>query len=149
MPAKTKSGSTSSPQTLSAAGETHHTLSSFTIPEICIHQQYKLYLSPHYLTARPIIIEPLNLPELLRLGVPEAVGVNYKRFGIFLLNDTKGSRLASIEDECRGRPEEIMLKILQEWLKGKGLPVSWKTLIKTLRDTGLPTLAEEIRAAKN
>ena len=53
-----------------------------------------------------------------------------------------------IEDECRGRPERIVLGILQEWLVGKGLPVTWESLIQTLRDTDLSVLAEQIQATK-
>ena len=45
-----------------------------------------------------------------------------------------------------GDPEDVVLRILQEWLEGKGLPVTWESLIQTLRDTDLPTLAEQIEA---
>ena len=41
-----------------------------------------------------------------------------------------------------------MLRILQEWLQGKGLPVTWESLIQTLRDTGLSVLADQIQASK-
>lgn len=44
-------------------------------------------------------------------------------------------------------PEEVMQHILREWLKGKGLPVTWESLIKTLRDTQLTVLADEVKAA--
>ena len=53
-----------------------------------------------------------------------------------------------IEDECREKPERIVLRILQEWLEGKGLPVTWESLIKTLRDIDLSVLAEQIQATK-
>ena len=44
--------------------------------------------------------------------------------------------------------ERICCKILQEWLEGKGLqPVTWETLTKTFRDTGLSSLAEQIQIA--
>jgi hypothetical protein len=52
----------------------------------------------------------------------------------------------AIEDECRGKPERIVLRILQEWLEGKGLPVTWESLIQTLRDTDLSVLADKIQA---
>ena len=51
-----------------------------------------------------------------------------------------------MEVECRGRPERITLKILQEWLEGKGLPVTWNTLIETLRNTKLNELADKIES---
>ena len=88
------------------------------------------------------------MPELLRLRVPQQVGANYSTFGIFLLNDMTGSRVDIIDTECRGKPERIVLKILQEWLEGKGLPVTWESLIQTLRDTDLSVLADQIQATK-
>ena len=54
-----------------------------------------------------------------------------------------------MEVECHSRPERIVIKILQEWLQGNGLlPVTWNTLIETLRKTGLPELAADIHKAK-
>ena len=90
-----------------------------------------------------------TLPDLLRLKVPQEVGVHYTTFGILLLNDELGSRVDCIEEECRGKPEKICRKILQEWLEGKGLPVTWETLIQTLRNTELSTLADQIQQATN
>ena len=87
-----------------------------------------------------------TLPDLLRLKVSQTVGPHYSTFGILLLNDTTGSRLASMEIECTNSPERVTRKILGEWLEGKGLkPVSWETLVKTLRDTELSALADEIQ----
>ena len=62
-----------------------------------------------------------------------------------------GTRVNIIEDAFGGKPERITQKILQEWIAGKGLPLTWKSLIKTLRDTGvtgLSILADEIEAKK-
>ena len=87
-----------------------------------------------------------TLPELIHLNVLQGVGAHYTTFGILLLNDKLGNRMEAIEDECRGKPEKICRKILQEWLEGKGLPVTWGTLIKTLRDIKLSTLADTIEA---
>ena len=92
--------------------------------------------------------EQPSLPELLRLKVPQQVGANYSTFGIFLLNDRTGSRVQSLKQACLGNPEDVMLRILQEWLEGKGLPVTWESLVQTLRDTNLSTLADEIQASK-
>ena len=50
----------------------------------------------------------------------------------------------SIEEYCRGNPEKITRKILQEWVEGKGLPVTWESLVQTLRETGLSVLADQI-----
>ena len=91
---------------------------------------------------------PPSLPELFCLRVPQHVGANFFMFGVILLSDKTGSRVNVIEDECRGKPERIVQRILQEWLEGKGLPVTWESLIQTLRDTGLSTLADKIAVAK-
>ena len=50
----------------------------------------------------------------------------------------------ALKKECQGVAEDVILRILQEWLEGKGLPVTWETLIQTLRKTGLSTLAEDL-----
>ena len=39
-----------------------------------------------------------------------------------------GSRLKALKQACLGSPEDTMLSILQEWLQGKGLPVTWESL---------------------
>ena len=107
-----------------------------------------LHVAVYFLFLMTSSGEHPTLPELLRLGVPQEVGANYSTFGIFLLNDVTGSRVDSIEDAYSGRPERITRKILQEWMEGKGLPLTWKLLVQTLRDTGLSTLADKIAAKK-
>ena len=89
-----------------------------------------------------------TLPELVRLRVPQQVSANCSMFGICLLNDETGSRIDAIEDAYSGKPERITRKILQEWIGGKGLPLTWESLVQTLRNTGLSTLADEIAAEK-
>ena len=89
-----------------------------------------------------------NSCHLSSLELPQRVGANYFTFGIFLLNDQTGGRVYAIEDECRGKAERIILRILQEWMEGRGLPVTWESLVQTLRDTKLPNLADQIEAAK-
>ena len=86
-----------------------------------------------------------TLPQLLRLKVPQGVGANYTTFGVLLLNDELGSRVQALKMDCLGVPENVTQRVLQEWLEGKGLePVTWETLIQTLRDSGLSSLAEHI-----
>ena len=41
-------------------------------------------------------------------------------------------------------PEDIVVSILQEWIAGRGRPLTWETLIKTLRDCDLNPLADEV-----
>ena len=88
------------------------------------------------------------MPELLYLNLPKQVGANYYTFGIFLLNDQTGSQLRSFKKECQGDAEDVMLRILEEWLEGKGLPVMWESLVQILRATGLSVLAGQIQASK-
>ena len=66
-------------------------------------------------------------------------------FGTLLLDDNTGRRVDNIKVECLGNPVTVACKILQEWLEGKGLPVTWQSLIQTLRDTELSELADQIQ----
>ena len=88
-----------------------------------------------------------TLPELLRLKVHQQVGANYSTFGIILLNDKIGSRVQAIEHNCHWQLGPIVQNILQEWLEGKGLPVTWESLVQTLRDIDLSVLADQIQAS--
>ena len=55
----------------------------------------------------------------------------------------------ALKKECQGVAHDVLLRILQEWLEGKGLgPVTWETLVQTLRNTKLFTLADSVKAAK-
>ena len=85
------------------------------------------------------------LPQLLRLKLHKEVGANYTTFGVLLLDDETGSRVTAIEKECQKHADDVTIRILQEWLEGKGLqPVIWETLVQTLRDTGLSALADKV-----
>ena len=90
-------------------------------------------------------IEP-TLPDLLKLKVHQEVGKKWKQFGTILLNDEKGSRLDSF-CQAHNDPEDITLRILQEWLQGKGLPMNWETLISTLKNVELYHVADNIERA--
>ena len=89
-----------------------------------------------------------SLPELLRFKIPQQVGPKYKIFGTFLLDDTMGNRVDSIELASLGKPEGIVTKILQEWVGGRGASLTWDPLVKTLRDCELNTLADHVQASK-
>lgn len=88
-----------------------------------------------------------SLSELLLLRVPQEVGANYFTFGIFLLRDKSGSHVDMIVDECHGKPEKVTCRILQEWILGKGIPVTWESLVETLRIIELSVFADKIAAA--
>ena len=55
--------------------------------------------------------------------------------------------MAVISENCRGRPEDMAMEVLREWLAGKGVEVSWDSLIATLRDCGLSLMADQIQMA--
>ena len=88
--------------------------------------------------------EKPSLPKLLLLNVPECIGADYRRFGTFLLNDETGTLVDAIEHDCHEKAHRITLKILQEWLLGKGQPINWGTLVQTLRNCKLNDLADQI-----
>lgn len=48
--------------------------------------------------------------------------------------------------ESQGSTGKTILRILQEWLEGRGQePVTWQILIKTLKDSDLSVVADEIQ----
>ena len=62
-----------------------------------------------------------SLLNLLPMKIHERVGANYVEFGTYLLNDETGCRVDALEIECLGKPDRIASKILQEWVRGKGI----------------------------
>ena len=89
--------------------------------------------------------EKPSLPKLLDLEVVKNIGTKYEDFGTFLLKDDKGVLVDAIKHDCLGMTHGITRKILQEWLAGKGEPVTWACLVKTLHRCKLNTLANEIQ----
>ena len=85
------------------------------------------------------------MPVLLRLRIPQEVGDNYCTFGIFLLNDQTGGKVDTFREQYHGNAEGVVRRILREWLEGKGLPVTWDSLINVLKDTNLLTMAHRIQ----
>ena len=68
-------------------------------------------------------------------------------FGTLLLQDEYGNKMENITENCRGRPEMITMEVLREWLAGKGVEVSWDSLISTLTQSELPLMAKQIQMA--
>ena len=89
--------------------------------------------------------EKPSLPKLHDLEVVEKIGTKYKIFGTFLLKDDTGDLVDTIKHDCLGMIRGITGKILQEWLAGKGEPVTWACLVETLHRCKLNTLADEIQ----
>ena len=79
------------------------------------------------------------------LNIPREIGTSYNEFGIHLLQDDNGVHVSSLERQYHGAAEDINRHILQEWLQGRGIsPVSWATLVDTLRTIELNELATSI-----
>ena len=55
--------------------------------------------------------------------------------------------MVNIRETFRGDPEKITFEVLTEWLAGKGVEVSWESLIATLRKSKLHFMAEQIQVA--
>ena len=88
-----------------------------------------------------------TLPQLLEIGLPSRVASNIDDFGTFLLQDDLGNKMTVISENCRGRPEVMGREVLKDWLVGKGVEVSWDSLIATLKKSKLPLMAEQIQMA--
>ena len=83
------------------------------------------------------------------INIPREIGVNYKNFGLFLLEDDTGASIDSIAHKHINDAEKINMEVLQQWINGKGKhPVTWTTLTQCLRDIELTVLAGEIEAVK-
>ena len=81
------------------------------------------------------------------INIIERIGADYKQFGTLLLQDKTGQKISSFESKF-SEPSDINAQIFREWLKGSGLlPVAWATLVRTLRDAKMITLADDIIAA--
>ena len=85
-----------------------------------------------------------DLPEMIRLKIPEKVGAKYTSFGTLLLNDTTGALVEAIETECNFQTNPIVLKILRCWLRSEPTPVTWQNIIKVLEQSDLHSLADDI-----
>ncbi len=80
------------------------------------------------------------------LNIIKSIGPNYKAFLSRLLDDRYDTTVRSLEAQYRHNPEDIVRSGLQDWVRGPGLlPKSWRVLIQTLTETGLNTLADDIK----
>lgn len=79
------------------------------------------------------------------IDIAMEIGPDYEKFGTLLLEDTNGNKVKIIRMSKRDDPVDIIDEILQQWLQGKGRrPVTWRTLMKCLRDIDLNVLADKI-----
>ena len=69
-----------------------------------------------------------------KVNVVQQIGVNYSKFGIFLLNGNNGSIVKALEKQYCQNAEDILIDIFRKWLEGMGeKPVAWSTLVATLK----------------
>ena len=87
--------------------------------------------------------------QLLQIDFPSRVGPKIDVFGSFLLKDELGYMMANIKQNCQGKPKDMAMEVLREWLAGKGVEVSWESLILTLRNSSDPFMAKQIQMALN
>ena len=107
---------------------------------------FLLYIA-HYL--QPTMQDLIAFPAIDgTLNIPQQISTKYKQFGVILLEDGEGALVDGIAHKNLNNPEEINIDILTQWLRGKGRkPVTWRTMISTLEEIGLKTLAEDIGLA--
>ena len=73
---------------------------------------------------------------------------DYVPFGIRLLEDSNGVRIKGIERFNHFDAVAITVEILRQWLLGKGrTPVTWRTFVECLHESGLNVPADYIEAA--
>ena len=83
--------------------------------------------------------------NLLNIQLPSRVGPRIYVFGTYLLRDNEGNKMANIAVNHQGKPENMAMEILREWLAGKGVEVSWESLVSTLKKSGLSGVADEVQ----
>lgn len=71
--------------------------------------------------------------------------MNHSTFGLLLLDDESRAIMPAIVAQCLNNATSINLEVLGRWVQGQGIgPVTWDTLIKTLKKGGCPALAGDI-----
>jgi len=65
------------------------------------------------------------------INLPQEISTNYLKVGILLLKDEAGARVKGIEHRYREDSEQIIPKILEQWINGNGKqPVTWEHSLK-------------------
>ena len=117
-------------------------LTSMTINIICFCMCTNLHSYSLSVTG-----ERPNMLQLIDIDLPSRVGEKFNVFGTLLLQDEYGNKMENIMEQYWGRPERITMTVLREWLAGKGVEVSWESLIATLRKSKLQLMANQIQIA--
>lgn len=95
---------------------------------------------------RPTLLELYDFPSGGgSIDIIEKIGINYNKFGSFLLEDKDGDKMKVIVKECRGDVADINREIFFKWINGGGKwPVNWCTLVTVLNKCGLIEIAKTI-----
>jgi hypothetical protein len=91
--------------------------------------------------------EQPTMPQLLKINLPVRVRDKYEVFGIHLLNDDYGDKMVILRERFLRDAEKITMEVLVEWLRGRGVGVSWQSLITTLWDSELFLMADQLQTA--
>ena len=85
------------------------------------------------------------------INIIEKIGSKYFEFGVLLLNDDDGNYVGSVVNELQRDSKAIIHKILTEWTNGRREAKSfeWCSLIETLKEIELKSLAYEIESTVN
>ena len=118
-------------------------LFGFSSGNHCNYEEYE-----HQKRCKPSLPTLLKFPPQCSkqhyIDILATIGQKYWKFGTLLLQDDTGSIVEAIEHECQKNMEKINFAILQRWISGTGLPVTWDSLVQVLHDIGLNVLADEM-----
>ena len=108
-------------------------------------------MSPYSVCCQPcsltVSAEKPNFPQLLDIDLHSRIGPEIQVFGIFLLQDDHGNKMDIIRTNHQGRPKDMAMEVLSEWLAGKGVEVTWESLMATLKKSKLHLMANQIQMA--
>ena len=108
-------------------------------------------MSPYSVCCQPcsltVSAEVPNFLQLVDIDLPSRIGPKIEVFGTLLLKDKHGDKMDNIRANHQGRPEDMAMEVLREWLAGKGVEVTWESLMATLRKSKLHFMAEQIQVA--
>ena len=108
-------------------------------------------MSPYSVCCQPcsltVSAEVPNFLQLVDISLPSRIGPKIEVFGTLLLQDKHGDKMVNIRKSFRGDPEDMGMEVLREWLVGKGVEVTWESLMATLRKSKLHLMAEQIQMA--
>lgn len=94
---------------------------------------------------KPDLLKLLQFPVTPQktVNVIEQISTSYRTLGIILLQDELGQRVEAIALQ-HSKTVDIMQAIISDWLRGCGLPDTWRSLVDSLKKVRLDTIADDI-----